>query len=172
MIVFPDPIRGEVPNLIEIAPKVLRQPFISDCPIESLDIGILLRLAGLDVLELNPRLFSPAGDRPADIFLSVVTSNRVRLPTPGDDPVIEDWLSAAAPRMGLYPDFEKVVFSPDVPITTDMVRLITSSPLAADMAYYLGTHKMESLAISKMSLADAAQSLSQLEARLKSTKLP
>ena len=74
--------------------------------------------------------------------------------------------------MGLYPDFEKVVFSPDVPITTDMVRLITSSPLAADMAYYLGTHKMESLAISKMSLADAAQSLSQLEARLKSTKLP
>jgi len=88
------------------------------------------------------------------------------------DPVIEDWLRAAAPRMGLYPDFEKVVFSPDVPITTDMVRLITSSPLAADMAYYLGTHKMESLAISKMSLADAAQSLSQLEARLKSTKLP
>ena len=126
----------------------------------------------MDVLELNPRLFSPMGDRPAEIFRSVIASNRVRLPTPGDDPVIEDWLSAAAPRMGLYPDFEKVVFSPDVPITTDMVRLITSSPLAADMAYYLGTHKMESLAISKMSLADAAQSLSQLEARLKSTKLP
>ena len=97
MIVFPDPIRGEVPNLIEIAPKVLRQPFISDRPIESLDIGILLRLAGLDVLELNPRLFSPAGDRPTDIFWSVVTSNRVRLPTPGDDlaqnPDESPWIS-------------------------------------------------------------------------------
>jgi len=85
MIVFPDPIGGEVPNLIEITPKVLRQPLVSDRPIESFDIGILLRLAGLDVLELNPRLFGPTSDRPADIFRSVVTANRVRLSTLGDD---------------------------------------------------------------------------------------
>jgi len=85
MIVFPDPVGGEVPNLIEIAPKVLRQPLIFDRPIESLDVGILLRLAGVDVLELNPRFFSLMGDRPADIFRSVITSNRVRLLAPGDD---------------------------------------------------------------------------------------
>jgi len=85
MIVFPDPIGGEVPNLIEMAPKVLRQPFISDRPIESLDIGILLRLTVLDVLELNPGLLRPAGDRPTDIFRSLTTSNRVRIPAPGDD---------------------------------------------------------------------------------------
>jgi len=68
VIVFPDPIRGEVPNLVEIASQVPRLPLISDLPIESFDLGILLRLAGLDLLELNPRLLSPKGDRPTDIF--------------------------------------------------------------------------------------------------------
>lgn len=88
------------------------------------------------------------------------------------DPVIDEWLKAAASRMGLYPDFEKVVFASDVPITTDMIRLMTPSPLAADIAYYLGSHKIESLAISKMSLVEAARSIDRIEAKLKAGKLP
>ena len=83
------------------------------------------------------------------------------------DPVIDEWLKAAANRMGLFPDFEKVVFASDVPITTDMIRLMTPSPLAADIAYYLGTNKMESLAISKMTLVEAARSIDRIEAKLK-----
>lgn len=88
------------------------------------------------------------------------------------DPVIDEWLKAAAPRMGLYQDFEKVVFAPDVPITMDMIRLMTPSPLAADIAYYLGTNKVESLAISKMSLVEAARNIDRIESKLKKTKLP
>jgi hypothetical protein len=88
------------------------------------------------------------------------------------DPIIDEWLKAAAPRMGLYPDFEKVVFAPDVSITTDMIRLMTPSSLAADIAYYLGTHKIESLAISKMTLVEAARSIDRIEAKLKASKLP
>jgi len=83
------------------------------------------------------------------------------------DPVIDEWLKAAASRMGLFPDFEKVVFASDVSITTDMIRLMTPSPLAADIAYYLGTNKLESLAISKMTLVEAARSIDRIEARLK-----
>lgn len=86
--------------------------------------------------------------------------------------IIDEWLKAAAPRMGLYADFEKVVFASDVPITNDMIRLMTSSPLAADIAYYLGMHKFESLAISKMNLLQAARSLEQIENRLKTSVLP
>lgn len=82
------------------------------------------------------------------------------------DSIIDDWLRAAAPRMGLYKDFEKVVFAPDVSITTDMIRLMTPSTFAADIAYYLGTNKMESLAISKMSLVEAARSIDRIEAQL------
>lgn len=99
---------------------------------------------------------------------------RSQQPQPNNqpDPVIDEWLRAAASRMGLYQDFETVVFAPDVAITTDMIRLMTPSPLAADIAYYLGTHKMESLAISKLSLVEAARSIDRIEAKLKTSKLP
>lgn len=86
------------------------------------------------------------------------------------DPVIDEWLKAAAPRMGLYQDFEKVVFANDVAITTDMIRLMTPSPFAADIAYYLGSNKLESLAITKMSLVEAARSIDRIEAKLKASK--
>lgn len=101
-------------------------------------------------------------------------SDQLNKPSPKNDenPVFDEWLKVAAQRMGLYPDFEKVVFSSEVPITNDMVRLMTTSPLAADIAYYLGTHKYESLAISKMNLAQAARAIDQIETRLKASKLP
>jgi TolA-binding protein len=86
------------------------------------------------------------------------------------DPIIDEWLKAAAPRMSLYPDFEKVVFANDLAITTDMIRLMTPSPLAADIAYYLGSNKLESLAITKMSLVEAARSIDRIEAKLKANK--
>jgi hypothetical protein len=101
-----------------------------------------------------------------------VARSEQRQPNTQPDPVIDEWLKAAAPRMGLYPDFEKVVFASDVAITTDMIRLMTPSPLAADIAYYLGSHKIESRAISMMTLVQAARTIDQIESRLKSSKLP
>jgi hypothetical protein len=88
-------------------------------------------------------------------------------PPPPPNPAIEEWLKAAGPRMHIYPDFEQVVFAPDVTITNDMIRLMSASPLAADIAYYFGTHKVESLAVSKMSLQDAAKSVERIEKQLK-----
>ncbi len=86
------------------------------------------------------------------------------------DPVVEEWLKSAAPRMSNYPDFEKVVFAPDVSINIDMIRLMTPSPFAADIAYYLGTNKVESLAISKMNLADASKAIDRIEKKFKTKK--
>lgn len=91
---------------------------------------------------------------------------------PPPDPIFDEWLKAAAPRMGLYPDFQTVVFAPDLPITTDMIRLMTPSSLAADIAYYLGKHKLESLAITKLNLAEAARAIDRIEERLKASELP
>jgi hypothetical protein len=82
------------------------------------------------------------------------------------NPIFDEWLKAAAPRMGLYKDFEKVVFAGDVSITPDMIRLMTPSTFAADIAYYLGTNKLESLAISKMTLVEAARSIDRIETQL------
>lgn len=83
------------------------------------------------------------------------------------DPVIQDWLKAALPRLHLYPDFDKVVFAPDVPITTDMVRLMAGSTYAADIAYYFGTHKAEAWAVSQMPLLEASRAVSAIEERVK-----
>ncbi len=83
------------------------------------------------------------------------------------DPAMREWLKAAAPRLHLFPDFDKVVYANNVSITIDMIRLMAGSPYAADIAYYLATHKTESLAVSQMPLLEAARAVSAIEARVK-----
>lgn len=81
--------------------------------------------------------------------------------------IFSKWLERAKPRMGLYPDFAKVVFESDVAITPDMVLLMATSDYAADIAYYLGTHKAESLAIARLPLLEAAKALDDIERKVK-----
>ncbi len=80
-------------------------------------------------------------------------------------PYMQQWLKSAQPRMHLFPDFEKVVFAPDLAISEDMIKLMAASPYAADIAYYLGSHKMEAVAIRDMPMLDAARSISEIEKR-------
>ena len=87
---------------------------------------------------------------------------------PANPNYLTQWMEAARPRMGLYPDFEKVVFAREVNITPDMVRLMTSSPMAADIAYYLATHRAEATAISQMPLLEAARAIDRIESELQS----
>lgn len=77
------------------------------------------------------------------------------------------WLEKARPRIGLYPDYAKVVFEGDVAITPSMIMLMSSSDYAADIAYYLGTHKAESLAIAQLPLLEAARALDAIESKVK-----
>ncbi len=84
-----------------------------------------------------------------------------------DDQAMREWLKAAGPRLHLFPDFDKVVYANDVSITIEMIRLMAGSPYAADIAYYFGTHKTESLAVSQMPLLEAARAVSAIEARVK-----
>lgn len=86
---------------------------------------------------------------------------------PANPDYLAQWMAAARPRMGLYPDFDKVVFAREVNITPDMVRLMTSSPMAADIAYYLATHRAEASAISQMPLLEAARAIDRIEGELK-----
>ena len=48
------------------------------------------------------------------------------------DAIILNWIKVASPRSQLFPDFEKIVFANDVPITTDMIVVMTvTCPLPA-----------------------------------------
>jgi hypothetical protein len=88
-------------------------------------------------------------------------------PPASSDPYLQEWMAKAQPRMGLYPDFAAVVFESDVAITPDMVKLMAGSEFAADIAYYLGTHKAEARAIAMLPLLDAARAIDAIEAQIK-----
>ena len=83
------------------------------------------------------------------------------------DPAVQQWLTAAQPRMHLFPDFEQVVFSPNLLMSIDMVRLMSGSQYAADIAYYFGKHPVESSAVAQMPLLEAARAINDIEQRLK-----
>ena len=84
-------------------------------------------------------------------------------------PFMLQWLKSAQPRMHFFPDCQQVVFSQDLAISDDMIKMMAPSPFAADIAYYLGTHKMEAVAIKGMPMLDAARSISDIEKRLMGT---
>lgn len=80
---------------------------------------------------------------------------------------VQDWLKAAQPRLYLFPDFDSVVFAPDVSISDDMIRLMSGSTYAADIAYYFGKNKTEAKAVYDMQLMDASKAISKIETRIK-----
>ena len=80
---------------------------------------------------------------------------------------MQKFWSAATPRLRLFPDFEKFVLSPDVPMTITMIKLMSESEYAADIAYYLASNKMEAYGISQMPLLPAARAISEIEFRVK-----
>ena len=59
-------------RLLNSFEDVLVQPFTANGAIVTLDIGVLLRLARLDVLKSNTVFLSPRHQCPADIFGAVV----------------------------------------------------------------------------------------------------
>lgn len=94
-------------------------------------------------------------------------TGQVSAPSQTNEGYARTWLEAARPRMGLFPNFDKMVFNDKVPISTDTVMLMSSSPYAADIAYYLATHKAEAMAISKLPLLEAARAIDQIEVKAK-----
>jgi multidrug efflux pump subunit AcrA (membrane-fusion protein) len=65
-----------------------------------------------------------------------------------------------------YADFEAVVYAPHVPITDDMVAVIQSSDVGADLAYHLGKNPALAARIAKMRPIEAARELGRIEATL------
>lgn len=58
--------------LLDGLDDVLVEPLMPNRPIVALDAGVLLRLAGLDVLDRNPMFLSPFHQLATDVFRVVV----------------------------------------------------------------------------------------------------
>jgi hypothetical protein len=68
----------------------------------AVDIGVLLRLAGLDVLDCNPMARSPYQQLFADVFWAVIDPNGGRLAAPFDDAVNLNQVIAQLPLKILH----------------------------------------------------------------------
>ena len=80
---------------------------------------------------------------------------------------VEGWNAQIEEARGRYKDFDQVALSDNLPITSQMARVIASSDKGADVAYYLGTHKQEAAQIAQMSdPLDMARALGAIEARV------
>lgn len=77
------------------------------------------------------------------------------------------WRTAVGPRAHLYPDLVEKITDPLLPLSQSMIELLSSSPLAADLSYYLATHRTESAAIAGMGLLDQARAIDRIEHELK-----
>ena len=66
---------------------VLVKPFMPDGSVVTLDLSVLLRLARLDMLDLDVALLSPFQELVADVFRAIVDPDAFRLSPPFNDPV-------------------------------------------------------------------------------------
>jgi len=84
MIVEPEPAGGIILDLGDRLEQVVTEPVVAYGSVESLDVGVLLRLSRLDVIEPNAVLLCPFGQRLADMFRSIVAADRRWLASPFD----------------------------------------------------------------------------------------
>ena len=84
MVVESNPLGGEVLNLFNIGPAILRQPLVANGPIEPLDISVLMWLAGLNVFKPDAPLGGPFLNA-ADFSWPVVAANYLRFAAPRND---------------------------------------------------------------------------------------
>jgi hypothetical protein len=80
-------LRGVVLGLLDTFDDVLVEPFMPHCAVVTLDVGVLLGLAGLDVLNGDAALLCPDQQLATNVFRAVVDPYRPRFAAPFDDPV-------------------------------------------------------------------------------------
>ena len=82
IVIGPKPLGGKILDLIYVFKLVLTKPIISNSPVETFDIRVLLRLPGLKVCKLDAVFFSPSLEPMADRFRTIITAKSLRLTSP------------------------------------------------------------------------------------------
>ncbi len=80
--------------------------------------------------------------------------------------VAESFREKAEKASERYPDFDRVVGNPSLPINAAMAEFIADSDHGADVAYFLGKNPERAQDISEMSPVRAARELTRIEAEL------
>ena len=68
VMVSPEPLYCEILNFLDGLKQVLAQPVVTHCPVIALDVGILLRLTGVDLLDAYTPPCRPVQQCCADVL--------------------------------------------------------------------------------------------------------
>jgi len=63
----------------------MTEPVVADRPVVAFNVGVLLRIAWLDVIEPDALAFGPSDEDAADVFRAVIAAYDLRLAAPFDD---------------------------------------------------------------------------------------
>ena len=74
-------------GLLDVFDDVLVEPLMPDCAVVALDVGILLRLSGLDMQDGNPMFLGPFHQLFTDVFRAIVDPDRKRPPALCNDAI-------------------------------------------------------------------------------------
>ena len=81
LVVFDHPPVSRLADFGEIAKEVQVEQFIAIRPVEALDVSILVRFAGLDVLDHHAGDLSPGDKFAAQEFGAIIDAEHLREPT-------------------------------------------------------------------------------------------
>ena len=110
-----------------------------------------------------------AAQRDADDALSQAEQARARaqaIQQEEDQIITQTWNAQVADAKSRYADFDAVAYDQSVPINEDMAKVIRTSDVGPDLAYYLGKNKAVAADIAHMTPLDAARALGRIEATL------
>src|SRR5690606_39752393 len=68
LVVIEQPPVSDLANLVEITEQVLVQHLLSVCTVEAFDVGVLVRLARLDVTDAHSGVLRPRDELSAEEF--------------------------------------------------------------------------------------------------------
>ena len=75
VIIAPKPLGGKILYFFKTLEEILIQPIIAHRPVVPFDIAVLLRLARLDIPQVNAFSLGPALQPGADVLRAVVTAD-------------------------------------------------------------------------------------------------
>jgi hypothetical protein len=112
---------GEILSLLDSFDDVLVKPFVLDGAVEAFDIGVLLGLAGLDIMDGNPLFLGPFQLLGADLFRVAIHPYHAKLSPPFNDAIkAPDHTLGRQGKVHLYAQ----------PLTVDVVQHVQQPKLA------------------------------------------
>ena len=77
LVVYGDPLTRDLADLVQRFEHVGIEHLVSRGSIVAFDVGVLIRLAGLDVTEPDALILAPAGEHLREVFRAVFEADRI-----------------------------------------------------------------------------------------------